>query len=61
MDKALAIAHLREVIFTRFKAGPERQRWISWLAEFAEAEKELQKLPEVLVDDSLNQDPARLN
>ena len=61
MDKALAIAHLRELIFKRFNAGPKRQRWLDWLAEIAEAEKHLEKLPDVLVDDVLNQDPARLN
>ena len=61
MNKALAVARLRELIFKRFDAGPERQRWLDWLAEIAEAEKHLEKLPDVPDDDVLNQDPARLN
>lgn len=61
MDKALAIARLRELIFKRFNAGPERQRWLDWLAEIAEVEKHLEKLSDVPVDDVVNQAPARLN
>ena len=60
MDKALAIANLRELIHARFKAGPERQRWLDWLADFAEAEEDLQKLSE-LTDESVEEELTRLN
>jgi hypothetical protein len=57
MDKATAIALLRERSLTRYSAGSERQRWLAWLAEFSRAEETLQTLSGLLT--SCDEAPPR--
>ena len=51
MDKATAIAYLRGLILERFRAGPDRQRWLAWLTEFSHAEETLQTLSGLLMSE----------
>lgn len=44
LDRTTALASLRHMIFERFPAGPERQEWLAWLEEIANAEERLAAL-----------------
>jgi hypothetical protein len=39
------------VILQRFPPGPDRQRWLTWLAEFSQAEQRLSISSELLFGD----------
>ena len=49
MGKDTAIGYLRSVILEPFPPGPDRQRWLAWLAEFSPAEESLQTLSGLLI------------
>ena len=51
MDKDTAMRYLRSVILESFPAGPDRQRWLAWLAEFSRSEETLQALSERVISE----------
>ena len=57
MSKVTAMAYLRSVILERFPPGPDRQRWLTWLAEFSRAEENLQSLPDLLLSQEDDKPP----